>query len=172
MLPSASASPPSRVRLESTMDPDARAYSTPPTPVRIRTTSTLEPDPTLEEQFAKMATKEPLAHSTSPTTPASSEPTRTRTSSRTSVRAKTYPYVVAYPDGLDPDKPKVLPVARQFEADGTFTDLYIRGHLACYDADCVRTGSSHTVSDRCAASQGKPPDPKKALALEYQRKYE
>ena len=83
-----------------------------------------------------------------------------------------YPFVVPYPDGFDPEEPQVLPVARQFEADGTFTDLYLGGYTVSYDADCGRTGTNHVVSDDCAASQGKRQDFRKELSYEYQRKYE
>ena len=86
--------------------------------------------------------------------------------------AGVYPFIVPYPDGFDPSKPTVLPVARQFEADGTFADLYIGGNTVSYDADCVRTGSSQAATDKCAAKQGKPPDPRKALAMDYQRMFE
>jgi len=101
---------------------------------------------------------------------------RTSTSSSgldyTKSRRGVFPFVVPYPDGFDESEPKVLPVARQFEANGTFTDLYISGNTVSYDADCVSTGSSKAATDKCAAKQGKPPDPKKALALDYQRMFE
>ena len=98
--------------------------------------------------------------------------TRSRTRAYTDSPAGVFPFVVPYPDGFDPSKPTVLPVARQFEADGTFADLYIGGDTVSYDADCVRTGSSQAATDKCAAKQGKPPDPRKALAMDYQRMFE
>ena len=98
--------------------------------------------------------------------------TRSRTRAYTDSPAGVFPFVVPYPDGFDPSKPKVLPVARQFEADGTFADLYIGGDTVSYDADCVRTGSSQAATDSCAAKQGKPVDPRKALAIEYRMKFE
>ena len=98
--------------------------------------------------------------------------TRSRTRAYTDSPAGVFPFVVPYPDGFDPSKPKVLPVARQFEADGTFADLYIGGNTVSYDADCVSTGSSQAATDSCAAKQGKPVDPRKALAIEYRMKFE
>ena len=98
--------------------------------------------------------------------------TRSRTRAYTDSPAGVFPFVVPYPDGFDPSRPKVLPVARQFEADGTFADLYIGGNTVSYDADCVSTGSSQAATDSCAAKQGKPVDPMKALAIEYRMKFE
>ena len=88
------------------------------------------------------------------------------------IRKLTYPFVVPYPDGFDESVTRALPVARQFEEDGSFADLYINGNCVYYGIDGVRTGRSQASDDLCARSQGHSPDPKKALAREYQRKYE
>lgn len=88
------------------------------------------------------------------------------------IRKLTYPFVVPYPDGFDESVTRALPVARQFEEDGSFVDLYISGNCVHYGIDGVKTGTSQASNDLCARSQGHSPDPKKALAREYQRKYE
>jgi len=88
------------------------------------------------------------------------------------IRKLTYPFVVPYPDGFDESVTRALPVARQFEEDGSFTDLYVSGNCVYYGIDGVNTGTSQASNDECARSQGHSPDPKKGLAREYQRKYE
>lgn len=93
-------------------------------------------------------------------------------SPRIRIRKLTYPFVVPYPDGFDESVTRALPVARQFEEDGSFVDLYISGNCVHYGIDGVKTGTSQASNDLCARSQGHSPDPKKALAREYQRKYE
>ncbi len=80
--------------------------------------------------------------------------------------ANEYPYVVPYPKGLSSSV-----VARQYEEDGTYTDLTATGAMLVYDKDGTNTGIAHNPSDKCRASQGKGPCPRRALAKLYMEKY-
>lgn len=77
-----------------------------------------------------------------------------------------FPYVVPYPDIT---KPKV--VARQFEANGTYTDLHESGKLTVHNADGSLIAKSGGCGAKCRARQGLPPDPNVKLALWYKKTY-
>lgn len=173
MLPSASAAPPSRARAESSMEPDSNAYSGPPKQKRFRTASTLEPEPTIEEQFALMETPSP-PRVDPPREVEVEVQVELRLSTRatgpnritTLASANEFPYVVPYPDGW-----KSSVIARQYEEDGSWADLGRTGSMELYNKDGTGAGISHSPSDRCRASQGKGPCPRRALAKLYVEKY-
>ena len=77
-----------------------------------------------------------------------------------------FPYVVPYPDIT---KPSV--VARQFESNGTYTDLHESGKLTVHNADGGVIAKSGGCGAKCRARQGLGPDPNVRLALWYKKTY-
>lgn len=157
MLHSASASPPSSVHPESTkvqarlpnqveseFSPEVNIYELTKETVRIQ----VKPKPRRQEGEAQ----------------------RPHTLTRPVVGQK-FPYVVPFPEGYDPNGKYAVPVARQYESDGTHTDLYEGGHLQLYDADGDFIGRSGGCGTECRRRQGRGPDPKVALANWYVMKY-